>query len=255
MKAVILAGGLGTRLSEETYNKPKPMVEIGGKPILWHILKIYSFYDINEFIICCGYKGYLIKEYFANYFLHNSDITLDLSTNSIEVHSKKAEPWKITLLDTGEKTLTGGRLARVKNYINDTFCFTYGDGVSNINLKELVNHHKDSGKKATLTAVRPPGRFGSLEFERGKIISFQEKPLGDGSWINGGFFVLEPSVFELLDNDLCTWENEPLKFLAESGELNSYKHEGFWQPMDTLRDKNNLERLWTSGEAPWKLWI
>ncbi len=254
MKAVILAGGLGTRLSEETNSKPKPMVEIGGKPILWHILKIYSFYGVNEFIICCGYKGYLIKEYFANYFLHNNDVTLDISTNSIEVHSKKAEPWKITLIDTGEKTLTGGRLARVKKYIDDTFCFTYGDGVANINIKKLINHHFKSGKKATLTAVQPPGRFGSLEFERGKIIKFQEKPLGDGSWINGGFFVLEPSIFELVKNDSCMWEQEPLKFLAKTGELNSYKHDGFWQPMDTLRDKNNLERLWTMGEAPWKLW-
>ncbi len=254
MQAVILAGGLGTRLSEETSNKPKPMVEIGGKPILWHILKIYSFYNINQFIICCGYKGYVIKEYFANYFLHNNDVTLDLGKNSMEVHSKKSEPWKITLIDTGEKTLTGGRLARVKEYINGTFCFTYGDGVSDINLKNLVKHHNDSGKKATLTAVRPPGRFGALEFERGKIISFKEKPDGDGSWINGGFFVLEPSVIDLIDGDLCTWEQEPLKKLAQDGELNAFNHKGFWQPMDTLRDKNNLERLWAEGKAPWKTW-
>jgi len=254
MQAVILAGGLGTRLSEETSNKPKPMVEIGGKPILWHILKIYSSYNINQFIICCGYKGYVIKEYFANYFLHNNDVTLDLGTNSMEVHSKKSEPWKITLIDTGEKTLTGGRLARVKEYINGTFCFTYGDGVSDINLKNLVKHHNDSGKKATLTAVRPPGRFGALEFERGKIISFKEKPDGDGSWINGGFFVLEPSVIDLIDGDLCTWEQEPLKKLAQEGELNAFNHKGFWQPMDTLRDKNNLERLWAEGQAPWKTW-
>ena len=254
MQAVILAGGLGTRLSEETSNKPKPMVEIGGKPILWHILKIYSSYNINQFIICCGYKGYVIKEYFANYFLHNNDVTLDLETNSMEVHSKKSEPWKITLIDTGEKTLTGGRLARVKEYINGTFCFTYGDGVSDINLKNLVKHHNDSGKKATLTAVRPPGRFGALEFERGKIISFKEKPDGDGSWINGGFFVLEPSVIDLIDGDLCTWEQEPLKKLAQEGELNAFNHKGFWQPMDTLRDKNNLERLWAEGQAPWKTW-
>lgn len=254
MQAVILAGGLGTRLSEETSNKPKPMVEIGGKPILWHILKIYSSYNINQFIICCGYKGYVIKEYFANYFLHNNDVTLDLGTNSMEVHSKKSEPWKITLIDTGEKTLTGGRLARVKEYINGTFCFTYGDGVSDINLKNLVNHHNNSGKKATLTAVRPPGRFGALEFERGKIISFKEKPDGDGSWINGGFFVLEPSVIDLIDGDLCTWEQEPLKRLAQEGELNAFNHKGFWQPMDTLRDKNNLERLWAEGQAPWKTW-
>ena len=254
MQAVILAGGLGTRLSEETSNKPKPMVEIGGKPILWHILKIYSSYNINQFIICCGYKGYVIKEYFANYFLHNNDVTLDLGKNSMEVHSKKSEPWKITLIDTGEKTLTGGRLARVKEYINGTFCFTYGDGVSDINLKNLVKHHNDSGKKATLTAVRPPGRFGALEFERGKIISFKEKPDGDGSWINGGFFVLEPSVIDLIDGDLCTWEQEPLKKLAQDGELNAFNHKGFWQPMDTLRDKNNLERLWAEGKAPWKTW-
>ena len=254
MQAVILAGGLGTRLSEETSNKPKPMVEIAGKPILWHILKIYSSYNINQFIICCGYKGYVIKEYFANYFLHNNDVTLDLGTNSMEVHSKKSEPWKITLIDTGEKTLTGGRLARVKEYINGTFCFTYGDGVSDINLKSLVNHHNNSGKKATLTAVRPPGRFGALEFERGKIISFKEKPDGDGSWINGGFFVLEPSVIDLIEGDFCTWEQEPLKKLAQEGELNAFNHKGFWQPMDTLRDKNNLERLWAEGQAPWKTW-
>ena len=254
MQAVILAGGLGTRLSEETYNKPKPMVEIGGKPILWHILKIYSFYGINDFIICCGYKGYLIKEYFANYFLHNSDVTLDLSTNSIEVHSKKSEKWKVTLIDTGENTLTGGRLARVNKFIKDTFCFTYGDGLADINLKELINSHKQSKKKATLTAVKPPGRFGSLEFERGKVINFQEKPKGDGSWINGGFFVLEPSVIDLITGDLCTWEQEPLQKLAKDGQLNAYHHDGFWQPMDTLRDKNNLERLWSMNQAPWKFW-
>ena len=254
MQAVILAGGLGTRLSEETYNKPKPMVEIGGKPILWHILKIYSFYDINDFIICCGYKGYLIKEYFANYFLHNSDVTLDLSNNSIEVHSKNSEIWKVTLIDTGENTLTGGRLARVKRFLNDTFCFTYGDGLADINIRELINSHKQNQKKATLSAVKPPGRFGSLEFERGKLINFQEKPKGDGSWINGGFFVLEPSVIDFISGDLCTWEQEPLQNLAKDGELNAYHHDGFWQPMDTLRDKNNLERLWSSGQAPWKLW-
>ena len=254
MQAVILAGGLGTRLSEETYNKPKPMVEIGGKPILWHILKIYSFYGVNDFIICCGYKGYLIKEYFANYFLHNSDVTLDLSNNSIEVHSKNSEIWKVTLIDTGENTLTGGRLARVKRFLNDTFCFTYGDGLADINIKELIKSHKQTQKKATLSAVKPPGRFGSLEFERGKVINFQEKPKGDGSWINGGFFVLEPSVIDLISGDLCIWEQEPLQKLAKNGELNAYHHSGFWQPMDTLRDKNNLERLWSSGQAPWKLW-
>ncbi len=254
MQAVILAGGLGTRLSEETYNKPKPMVEIGGKPILWHILKSYSFYGINDFIICCGYKGYLIKEYFANYFLHNCDVTLDLSSNSVEVHSKKSESWKVTLIDTGENTLTGGRLARVKNFIKDTFCFTYGDGLADINLKELINYHKKSKKKATITAVKPPGRFGSLELERDKVIDFHEKPKGDGFWINGGFFVLEPSVIDLISGDLCTWEEEPLKKLSKDGELNAFKHDGFWQPMDTLRDKNNLERLWSIDQAPWKLW-
>ena len=254
MQAVILAGGLGTRLSEETYNKPKPMVEIGGKPILWHILKIYSFYGINEFIICCGYKGYLIKEYFANYFLHNCDVTLDLSSNSIEVHSKKSEPWKVTLVDTGESTLTGGRLARVKNFIKDTFCFTYGDGLADINLENLIKYHKKSKKKATITAVKPPGRFGALEFERGKVINFNEKPKGDGFWINGGFFVLEPSVIDLISGDSCTWEQEPLNQLSINGELNAFKHSGFWQPMDTLRDKNNLERLWSIEQAPWKLW-
>ena len=254
MQAVILAGGLGTRLSEETYNKPKPMVEIGGKPILWHILKIYSFHGINDFIICCGYKGYLIKEYFANYFLHNCDVTLDLSSNSIEVHSKKSEAWKVTLVDTGENTQTGGRLARVKSFIKDTFCFTYGDGLADINIKELINYHKKHKKKATITAVKPPGRFGSLEFERGEVIDFHEKPRGDGFWINGGFFILEPSVIDLVSNDLCIWENEPLKKLSKDGELNAFKHNGFWQPMDTLRDKNNLERLWSIDEAPWKLW-
>ena len=254
MQAVILAGGLGTRLSEETYNKPKPMVEIGGKPILWHILKIYSFYGINDFIICCGYKGYLIKEYFANYFLHNCDVTLDLSSNSIEVHSKKSESWKVTLIDTGENTLTGGRLARVKNFIKDTFCFTYGDGLADINLKELINYHKKSKKKATITAVKPPGRFGALELKMDKVINFHEKPKGDGFWINGGFFVLEPSVIDFISGDLCTWEHEPLKKLSKDGELNAFKHYGFWQPMDTLRDKSNLERLWSIDQAPWKLW-
>ena len=254
MQAVILAGGLGTRLSEETYNKPKPMVEVGGKPILWHILKIYSFHGINEFIICCGYKGYLIKEYFANYFLHNCDVTLDLSSNSIEVHSKKSEPWKVTLVDTGENTQTGGRLARVKNFIKGTFCFTYGDGLADINLKNLITYHKKSKKKATISAVKPPGRFGALELEGDKVIHFCEKPKGDGFWINGGFFVLEPSIFDLISDDFCIWEQEPLKKLSNDGELNAYKHSGFWQPMDTLRDKNNLESLWSNDQAPWKLW-
>ena len=254
MQAVILAGGLGTRLSEETYNKPKPMVEVGGKPILWHILKFYSFYGVNDFIICCGYKGYLIKEYFANYFLHNCDVTFDLSSNSIKVHSKKSEPWKVTLVDTGENTQTGGRLARVKNFIKGTFCFTYGDGLADINLKKLITCHIKSKKQATISAVKPPGRFGALELECDKVINFHEKPKGDGFWINGGFFVLEPSVFDLISDDFCIWEQEPLRELTRDGELNAYKHSGFWQPMDTLRDKNHLERLWSIDQAPWKLW-
>ncbi len=256
MKAVILAGGFGTRISEETSNKPKPMIEIGNKPILWHILKIYSHYNINEFIICCGYKGYLIKEYFANYFLHTSDVTFDMKDNSIKIHTKKAEPWKITLVDTGEGTLTGGRLKRVAEYINnETFCFTYGDGVADINIEKLIKFHKEKGRKATLTAVKPPGRFGSIEFERGKVLSFKEKPKGDGNMINGGFFVLEPSVIDLIDGDKCTWEDKPLKDLAKDNELSAYLHDGFWQPMDMLKDKKFLEELWQSGQAPWKCWV
>ncbi len=255
MKAVILAGGFGTRISEETALKPKPMVEIGNKPILWHILKIYSHFNINEFIICCGYKGYVIKEFFANYFLHTCDVTLDMNDNSMEIHSKNTEPWKITLVDTGENTMTGGRLKRVSNYLNnETFCFTYGDGVANVDINKLIKFHKKNGRKATLTAVKPPGRFGSLEFERGKVLSFKEKPKGDGNLINGGFFVLEPSVLELIDGDSCTWEDTPLKTLAENNELSAYYHEGFWQPMDMLRDKNYLEDLWNSGNPPWKSW-
>ena len=255
MKAIILAGGYGTRISEETSQKPKPMIEIGNKPILWHILKIYSNYGINDFIICCGYKGYVIKEYFANYFLHNSDVTFDMSDNSMQIHTKKSEPWKITLVDTGEKTMTGGRLKRVQEYIqNETFCFTYGDGVADINIDELIKFHKKNGRQATLTAVKPPGRFGSIKFERGKVLSFQEKPKGDGNMINGGFFVLEPSVLDLIDNDQCTWEDKPLKTLAEKNQLSAYLHEGFWQPMDMLRDKNFLEELWNSSNPPWKCW-
>ena len=255
MKAVILAGGLGTRISEETSIKPKPMVEIGGKPILWHILKIYSHYKINEFIICCGYRGYVIKEYFANYFLHNCDVTFDMKDNSMEIHSKNTEPWKITLVDTGEKTMTGGRLKRVKEFLNnDTFCLTYGDGVANINIEKLVKFHSENNTKATLTAVQPPGRFGSLEFERGRVLSFKEKPQGDGSLINGGFFVLEPSVIDLIDGDKCIWEDKPLMRLAEEKELSAYFHNDFWQPMDTLRDKNYLQELWEAQKAPWKLW-
>ena len=255
MKAVILAGGKGSRLSEETILKPKPLIEIGSKPILWHIMKIYSSYGINDFVICCGYKGYVIKEFFANYFLHTSDVTFNMKNNKMEVHSKRAEPWKVSLVDTGESTMTGGRLKRVSNYLNDeTFCFTYGDGLADINIKKLIDFHKQSKTKATLTAVQPPGRFGSLEFERGKVFSFQEKPKGDNSWINGGFFVLDPEVLDYIDNDSCIWEQNPLKNLAKDGHLAAYHHEGFWQPMDTLRDKNMLERLWASGSAPWKCW-
>ena len=256
MKVVLLAGGLGTRLSEETSIRPKPMVEIGGKPILWHIMKIYNQYGFNEFIICCGYKGYLIKEYFYNYFLHTSDVTIDLSNNNLEVHSRKAEDWKVTLVDTGEKTLTGGRLKRVSEYLNDdeTFCFTYGDGVANINISELVKYHKSEKREATLTAVQPPGRFGSLSFERGRVLSFQEKPSGDGKWINGGFFVLEKSVLNLIKGDDSTWEKEPLEILANSGNLSAFKHSGFWHPMDTLRDKTFLNEIWDSGNAPWRTW-
>ena len=256
MKAVILAGGLGTRLSEETYAKPKPMVEIGSKPILWHIMKIYSFYDINEFIICCGYKGYLIKEFFANYLLHTSDVTLDMQNDEIKVHSKNTEPWKVTLVDTGEDTMTGGRLKRIRSHLgNEKFCFTYGDGLANININELIKSHELAGKSATLTAVQPPGRFGSLTFfDENTISSFSEKPQGDGGWISGGFFVLEPEVLDRIEGDRTVWEQEPLKSLAYDKQLNAYKHEGFWRPMDTLRDKNSLEELWQKDAAPWKLW-
>ena len=255
MKAIILAGGYGTRISEETSQKPKPMIEIGNKPILWHILKIYSNYGINDFIICCGYKGYVIKEYFANYFLHNSDVTFDMSDNTMQIHTKKSEPWKITLVDTGENTMTGGRLKRVQEYIqNETFCFTYGDGVADINIQELIDFHAKNKRLATLTAVKPPGRFGSIQFERGKVLSFQEKPKGDGNMINGGFFVLEPSVLDLIDGDNCTWEDKPLKFLAENNQLSAYYHNGFWQPMDMLKDKNFLEKLWNTDNPPWKCW-
>ena len=255
MKAVILAGGYGTRISEETSNKPKPMIEIGNKPILWHILKIYSHFGINEFVICCGYKGYVIKEYFANYFLHTCDVTFDMNDNSIDIHSKHTEPWKITLVDTGENTMTGGRLKRVSEHVQDeAFCFTYGDGVANVDIQKLIEFHKREKRKATLTAVNPPGRFGSLEFERGRVLSFKEKPKGDGSLINGGFFVLEPSVLDLINGDDCTWEDFPLRILAENNELSAYIHDGFWQPMDMLRDKNYLEDLWKNKKAPWKIW-
>jgi glucose-1-phosphate cytidylyltransferase len=256
MKAVILAGGLGTRISEETHLRPKPMIEVGGMPILWHIMKIYSHYGINEFIICCGYKGYVIKEYFANYFLHMSDVTFDMSTNSMKVHQLKAEPWKVTLVDTGTDTQTGGRLKRVANYIDDhePFCFTYGDGVSDINIEKLLAFHKAHGKKATISATYPPGRFGALEIQNDVVRSFKEKPKGDGGMINGGFFVLSPSVLPLIENDQSIWESKPLEALTNQGELIAYQHQGFWQPMDTLRDKTYLEELWASGQAPWKVW-
>lgn len=257
MKAIILAGGLGTRISEETDHKPKPMIEIGGKPILWHIMKMYSSHGVNDFIICCGYKGYVIKEYFANYFLHMSDVTFDMSENKMDVHQNNAESWRVTLVDTGEDTMTGGRLKRVKDYVKDedVFCFTYGDGVSDVNITDLIKFHKENGKQATLTATRPPGRYGALKItSECRVESFQEKPDGDGSWINGGFFVLSPKVFDRIEKDSTSWEGEPLTHLAKDGELSAYKHQGFWQPMDTLREKNLLENLWNSGNAPWKTW-
>ena len=258
MKAVILAGGLGTRLSEETALRPKPMVEIGGKPILWHILKIYSSHGINEFIICAGYKGYIIKEYFANYFLHMSDVTIDMTENAMEVHRKKAEPWKITIVDTGEATMTGGRLGRVAEYLDpsEPFCFTYGDGVGDVDITELIKFHKNQGLEATLTAVQPPGRYGALAISMaGTVDQFQEKPEGDGAWINGGFFVLNyPVLSRILNGDPTVWEREPLEGLAADKQLSAYKHHGFWRPMDTLRDKLELEKLWESGKAPWKTW-
>ncbi len=256
MKVVILAGGLGTRISEETQVKPKPMIEVGGKPILWHIMKTYSHYGIYDFIICCGYKGYVIKEYFANYFLHNSDVTFDMTTNAMEVHERYAEPWKVTLVDTGENTMTGGRIKRVSDYVKDeeAFCLTYGDGVSDINITELVAFHKQQGGQATLCATYPPGRFGALDLDGHRVRSFQEKPKGDGAMINGGFFVLSPKVLGLIAGDATIWEREPLENLAASGQLSAYRHHGFWQPMDTLRDKNHLEELWVGGKAPWKVW-
>ena len=255
MKAVILAGGMGSRLSEETSVKPKPMVEIGGKPILWHILKIYSVHGINDFIICLGYKGYVIKEYFANYFLHTSDVTMNLRDNSMEVHQKTAEPWRVTLVDTGIKTMTGGRLKRVMPYIgDDVFCLTYGDGVGDVDIRAAIDFHAANGKLATVTAVQPPGRFGSLNIARERVESFAEKLAGDRGWMNGGFFVLSRRAAEYIDGDETTWEREPMERLARDGELAAFLHHGFWQPMDTLRDKNHLEHLWTSGEAPWKVW-
>jgi glucose-1-phosphate cytidylyltransferase len=257
MKVVILAGGLGTRLSEETDLKPKPMVDIGGKPILWHIMKIYSYYGFNDFIICCGYKGYLIKEYFANYFLHQADLTVNLCENSIEIHKSKAEPWKITLVDTGLNTMTGGRIKRIQGYIDGTFLLTYGDGVGDVNIKKLIDFHKKNNKQATVTVVQPSGRFGAIQFDNDdevKVFAFQEKPKGDGAWINGGFFVCEPEVFNYIENDNSIWERSPLENLASKGELVAFRHYGFWKPMDTLRDKADLEDLWNSDKAKWKLW-
>jgi glucose-1-phosphate cytidylyltransferase len=255
VKAVILAGGLGTRISEETSLRPKPMIEIGGKPILWHVMKIYSHYGIHDFIICLGYKGYMIKEYFANYFLHMSDVTFDMANNSMKIHQNSAEPWKVTLVDTGEATMTGGRLKRVGPYIgDDAFCLTYGDGVGNVDIQKLVDFHRSHKKLATLTAVQPPGRFGALELKGSSVLRFLEKPHGDGAWINGGFFVLDPKVLDLISGDETIWEREPLTSLSQQGNLHAYFHEGFWQPMDTLRDKNHLEELWASGKAPWKVW-
>jgi len=256
MKAVILAGGLGTRLCEETFIKPKPMVEIGGKPILWHIMKVYSTHGINEFIICCGYKGYMIKEYFANYYLHMSDVTFDMQNNEMHVHENKAEPWKVTLVDTGDDSQTGGRLKRVEKYLKDEefFCFTYGDGLGDINISESIKFHKKQKSLATLTATYPQAKFGALNIKSDKVLSFEEKPKGDNSMVNGGFFVLSPKVLNYIDDDFTGWEQQPLEKLAKEGELSVYKHQGFWQPMDTLRDKNYLEELWSAGKAPWKIW-
>lgn len=256
MKAVILAGGLGTRISEETHLKPKPMIEIGGKPILWHIMKLYSTHGINDFVICCGYKGYIIKEYFANYFLHMSDVTFDMVNNEMKVHRRKAEPWQITLIDTGDETMTGGRLRRVKDYVKDedAFCFTYGDGIADINVSSLINFHKRHGKLATITAVQPPGRYGALNIQGAQVKGFYEKPKGDGGWINGGFFVLSPKCLNYIQDDLSSWEGKPLKQLAKDSELVAFEHNGFWQPMDTLREKNMLEDLWLNAKAPWKVW-
>jgi glucose-1-phosphate cytidylyltransferase len=256
MKAVILAGGLGTRISEETNVKPKPMVEIGGKPILWHIMKLYSAFGVNEFIVCCGYKGYVIKEYFANYLLHMSDVTFDMVNNRMDVHEHKVEPWKVTLVDTGEETMTGGRLKRVASYIKDeeAFCFTYGDGLADLDVGKLLAFHRQHGKLATVTAVTPPGRYGALTMRGQHVAGFTEKPLGDGGSINGGFFVLSPKALAAIDDDQTPWESTPLENLAQAGELMAFEHKGFWQPMDTLREKNQLEELWHSGKAPWKLW-
>ncbi|RZT30830.1 glucose-1-phosphate cytidylyltransferase [Cupriavidus agavae] len=256
MKAVILAGGLGTRISEESHLRPKPMIEIGGKPILWHIMKMYSAHGVNEFVICLGYKGYVIKEYFANYFLHMSDVTFDMRENRMAVHQRKAEPWSVTLVDTGEDSMTGGRLRRVREYLTpgETFCFTYGDGVADIDISREIAFHRSQGRRATVAAVQPPGRYGALERENDRVISFKEKPRGDGNWINGGFFVLEPDVIDLIEDDSIAWEEAPMRALANAGQMAAFEHRGFWQPMDTLREKNMLEELWQTGKAPWKIW-
>lgn len=255
MKVVILAGGLGTRLAEETVIKPKPMVEIGGRPILWHIMKIYSSYGFNEFVICTGYKGYVIKEFFANYYLHTTDVTFDISKGELEIHNNKTEPWKVTLIDTGEETMTGGRLKRISQFVGgQDFCMTYGDGVSNVNIAKLVDFHRAHGKLCTVTATRPPGRFGALGLEGESVTHFQEKPLGDGGYINGGFFVVSPKCFDYIDGDSTVWEQEPMKRLAEDGQMKAFLHDDFWQPMDTVRDRRQLEGLWQTGKAPWKVW-
>jgi glucose-1-phosphate cytidylyltransferase len=254
MQVVILAGGLGTRISEESTTRPKPMIEIGGKPILWHIMKIYAHHGLTDFIICCGYKGYVIKEYFANYFLHMADVTIDMAENRMEFHHSKAEPWRVTMIDTGEQTRTGGRIKRIGQYLTGDFCMTYGDGVSDVDIGKLITTHRAHGKLATVTAVQPPGRFGSLHLQGDRVIEFLEKPVGDGARINGGFFVLSKSVLERIDGDITDWERKPLESLASDGELRAYAHSGFWQPMDTLRDKNHLEDLWSTGKAPWKVW-
>lgn len=255
MKAVILAGGLGTRISEETATRPKPMVEIGGKPILWHIMKTFSAHGISDFIVCLGYKGYMIKEYFANYFLHLSDVTFDMVNNKMEVHQNHVEPWRVTLVDTGETTMTGGRLKRIRSYLGDEdFCCTYGDGVGDVNVTELIAFHKSQTTLATLTATQPPGRFGAISLKKNRVTAFQEKPEGDGGWINGGFFVLSPRVIDYIEGDSTLWERGPMERLAKDGQLSAFLHHGFWQPMDTLRDKNRLEELWAAGNAPWKVW-
>ncbi|HEX8618173.1 MAG TPA: glucose-1-phosphate cytidylyltransferase [Thermoanaerobaculia bacterium] len=255
MKVVLLAGGLGSRLSEETTTRPKPMVEIGGKPILWHIMKLYAHHGLTDFIVCLGYKGYVVKEYFANYFLHMSDVTFDLRKNEMKVHQNASEPWNVTLIDTGDATMTGGRLKRVRNHVaGETFCMTYGDGVGDVDIRGLIDFHREHGRRATLTSVRPPGRFGIIELDEQRVVSFQEKPEEESGWINGGFFVLESSVIDLIDDDDTVWEREPLEHLARSGEMSAYRHSGFWQPMDTLRDKMYLDTLWSSGQAPWKVW-